>query len=113
MSDELTQAAAEAEVEAAPKAPPTAPLSPAQARVQTAMEGLGRALSMQSGFEKTVLGTLQKQVEQSARLSGEEFDKRLEFCYAIVQCPDLMLNHRLQTAAQAYIDAAIALKTGR
>lgn len=97
--------------EAAPAAPaPAAPLSPAEAKVQRAMEVLGRAMASVQGEDKNVLATLKSQTEQAARLSGAEFDKRLEFCYAIVFSPELSTNARIQSAAQAYIDAVKAMQ---
>lgn len=105
MSDE-TQ-----EMPAAASAPsPATPLSPAEEKVQKAMDVLGRAMASQGASEKQILNELRQQTEQAARLSGSDFDKRLEFCYAIVFSPELSSNNRLQAAAQAYIDAVKAMQ---
>lgn len=87
---------------------PVKPLSPAEQKVQDAMEALGRAMAAAPPGVRQILADLKSQTEQAARMSGAEFDKRLEFCYAIVFSPDLDQNSRVSTAAQAYIDAAKA-----
>lgn len=101
MSDETEEATA-------PAPAPAAPLSPAQQKIEQAMEALGRAMASAPPAVKQILGELKAQTEQAARMSGAEFDKRLEFCYAIVFSPDLDQNSRVSTAAQTYIDAVKA-----
>lgn len=97
MSGELSEATTEAA--------PSRPLSPAEAKVEKAMDALGRAMSGANPGDKQALATLRKQTEDAAKMSGAEFDKRLEFCYAIVFSPELSGCTRIQDAAQAYIDA--------
>src|SRR5688500_18377521 len=94
----------------APPPAPAAPLSPAEEKVNKAMDALGRALAGAGATDKKILATLKDQTEQAAKLSGPEFDKRLEFCYAIVFSPELTGSARILAAAQTYIDAVKALQ---
>ncbi|HEY4000071.1 MAG TPA: hypothetical protein VGO93_14445 [Candidatus Xenobia bacterium] len=73
-------------------------------KVKQATDALGQALSMLSPKEKEQLATLRKQVDDASGMAGQEFDKRLEFCYAILFTPEIA-NERLKSAARLYIDA--------
>jgi len=77
----------------------------ADPQLQKAIDALGKAINTLDGSEKRRLAELKAQTEKAARYAGPEFDKRLEFCYAIVFAPELASNQRLQAAAQRYIDA--------
>ncbi len=71
---------------------------------QKATEMLGQAMATLGPNEKQQLATIKKQVDDAGAISGAEFDKRLEFCYAILFTPEIA-NERLRTAAKMYVDA--------
>ncbi|MHB2015765.1 MAG: hypothetical protein ACYCW6_02345 [Candidatus Xenobia bacterium] len=58
-----------------------------------------------SAAEKEELATLRQQVDDAAAHQGPEFDKRLEFCYAILFTPAIT-NEKLRGAAKMYVEAS-------
>jgi hypothetical protein len=79
---------------------------PDEAKVNEAMGALGEAMSMLAPSEKQHLAAIRKQVDDAGE-QGATYDKRLEFCYALLFTPEIK-NERLRSAAKAYVDAAEA-----
>lgn len=76
--------------------------------IQQAMKKMERAMAALSREERMALREIQQEIEQAAKVAGDEFDKRLEFCYMVKFSPDKISNQKLLAACDAYIDAVTA-----
>ena len=81
-------------------------LAEKEEKLEEATKAIGMALKNSSPEEKEFLANLRKEIDSAAEAAepGQNFDKRLEFCYGIIFAGDKIQNQMLIKAARHYID---------
>lgn len=78
-------------------------LAEKEEKLEEATKSIGAALKNSSPEEKEFLANLRKEIDSAAE-PGQNFDKRLEFCYGIIFAGEKIKNQMLINAARKYID---------